>query len=388
MLMLLEVTERPFLGDDSSPSTTEQCVAIGPPRNSGSDCNKFSRLYVTFSDTLAQSASRNGRSSRMARTTLALKTLRARPKNQKDAGGIEDVGGAHLFAHLGAFAASIAQTGIRDDSKGRYLRIEEVIPRGRSMTIVTRSGYYGEAGLTYDTTTGKITHKNKKDEALTLVTRTSFYAPPGAKLCVAALEYKPGALHGGVLIDAFRRSMLDQYENFFFPIETVQEKDAWSASGRLKEVSVVQHQRSLSLADSTDPNRTNEVVIGEVVHSALPPKGTHSWPAKVWDALRNRQVDAATFIGLRSTNDGADPDESVFVTIERDGQQKKFELGSDGKPSIREVLTQDGEEPLDIKDFHQSVDNIVRGFYKDLDFGWKATWLQGEAAKKWEAFRW
>lgn len=163
------------------------------------------------------------------------------------------------------------------------------------------------------------------------------------------------------------------------------ERDAWAASGNLTEVSVVRHDRPLELSRGLDDDRIEETVLGRVVYTALPPKGRRSWPARVWTGLQNGQIEAATFVGVRRDDplSTASPDDSVYVTVERDGRQKKFELGTDGVPSIRQVLTEDGQEQLSIDAFHHAVDGCVRAFYESTDYGWSGKWLTTEEATRW-----
>lgn len=325
----------------------------------------------------------------MPRTTLGLRTLRARPRTKDIVGGNDDVDGLPLMMHLGAYLHDRMSDPIRDDSKSRYLRVTEVHPRGRSITVVTKSGHYGEAGVTFHIETHEQTHSKSALEAATLETRTTFWAPPGAIDLVVAFEMKRGASHGGFLLDDFRRWMREHHDHFFFPSETVMEKEAWAASGELTEVSVVRHDRPLELSRGIDPDRTDERVLGRMVYTALPPKGQGAWPTRVWTGLRNGQIDAAAFLGLRRNDEAShtSPDESVYVTVRRDNRQKRFELGTDGVPSIREVLTDDGQDALDLRAYHAAVDSAVRAFYEDTDRGWSDAWVTASDADDWVAHR-
>lgn len=326
----------------------------------------------------------------MPRTSLGLRTLRARPKNKDLTGGIDDVGGVHLMARLGAYLHERSGDPVKDDARNRYLRVKQVIPRGRSITVVTESGYYGEVGVTYNVETHAETHTKGEDEAATTETRTTFWCPPGTSHVVVALELRPGSLHGGILLDGFRRKMIDEHENLFFPSTTVMEKDAWAASGELTEVSVVMQARPIDLSTGIDKKRqAPDTVLGRRVYTALPPKGSSTWPNRVWEGLRAGKIRASSFVGVRTTDEASaeNPDESVYVTVQRDGRSKKFELGSDGIPSIRLSLTDDGEPALSNDAFHAVVDANVRDFYKDMDLAWNAKWVEADAADEWVAYR-
>lgn len=304
-------------------------------------------------------------------------------------GGNEDVNGVALMAWFGAYLHHRTEVPYRDDVRSRYLRVTQVIPRGRSLTIVTRSGTFGEGGATYHVETNEETHVRSELEATTSETRTTVWAPPAATNYVAAYEIKRGALHGAILLDDFRAWMRQRHENFFFVSETVMERDAWAESGDLTEVSVVRHNRPLNLSHGVDADRRAETVLGRVVYTALPPKGQRHWGERVWETLRNGQVEAGTFVGIRrdDEDDTRGPDESVFVTVERDGRSKKFELGTDGVPSVRLLLTEDHQSALGLDAFHAAADERVRNFYEDIDQGWAPEWIQSDAASEWVAFR-
>jgi hypothetical protein len=252
------------------------------------------------------------------------------------------------------------------------------------------SGVFGEVGTTYNIQTHQPTHERTAVESSTTETRMLIWSPPGTTHIVSAIELKQGALHGGVLIEAFREEMLRRFENFFFPTETVMEQAAWAVSGNLTEVAVVQHQQHLDISVDTDSDRSSEYIRGSVIHTAVPPKGMNAWPQQVWEKIRNRQLSAAAFVGLRrydeESSDG--PEEQVFVTVERDGRQKKFALGTDGVPSVRLVLTEDGHPALSPKKFMQAGDLAAKDFYADLDLGWKSSWTRGATAQGWLAHRW
>lgn len=327
----------------------------------------------------------------MPRTSLGVRTLRVRPKNKKlFAGGIDDVDGVHVMARLAAYLHDRIADPIKDDSKNRYLRVKEIIPRGRSLTVITESGYFGEAGVTYDVVTHAETHVKGESEAATTETRTTFWCPPGTAYVVVALELRPGTLHGGILLDGFRRKMIDEHENLFFPSTTVMEKNAWAESGNLTEVSVVMQARPIDLSVGIDGEReAPDTVLGRRVYTALPPKGSSTWPNRVWEGLREGKIKAASFVGVRTTDEESaeNPDESVYVTVSRDGRTKKFELGSDGIPSVRLALTDDSQPALGIDAFHAVVDSNVRDFYKDVDLAWNPKWIEDDAADEWVAYR-
>lgn len=184
--------------------------------------------------------------------------------------------------------------------------------------------------------------------------------------------------------------MIDEHQNFYWPSKTLLEKDAWAASGELTAVSVVLEKRPINISTGIDPDReAPDTVVGRRVYTALPPKGTKAWPERMWSGLRNGKIDAAAVVGLQMTDENSpeNPDESVYVTVERDGRSKKFELGTDGIPSVRLSLTEDHEPALGLDDFHREVDANVRDFYKDVGFSWNNKWATASTAQEWLKYR-
>ena len=64
----------------------------------------------------------------------------------------------------------------------------------------------------------------------------------------------------------------------------------------------------------------------------------------------------------------------VFVTLIRDGRTKKFELGTEGAPSIREVLNDSTEETLDTQALVARCTDRVSDLCDRKGATWDAAW--------------
>ena len=116
---------------------------------------------------------------------------------------------------------------------------------------------------------------------------------------------------------------------------TVNEGEAWAEAAELTEVEVRVEGKNADIADGLS------VKVGKVSHIARPEK-RHRFPGKLLESLHDEQA----LRRVVSVPDLPD-DRQVFVTLVRDGRTKKFELGTEGAPAIREVLNDSGEDTLD-----------------------------------------
>lgn len=66
----------------------------------------------------------------------------------------------------------------------------------------------------------------------------------------------------------------------------------------------------------------------------------------------------------------------MYVTLERDGRQKKFLLGSDGAPRMREVLNEGDEAALDAAAFIGRCTEKVSDLADRTGGTWDTKWSQ------------
>lgn len=324
----------------------------------------------------------------MPHSTLSMKLMRARPRKKGEAGSLENIDGIPLHVHVRQYVETLHGATIIDQKNKRYFKVEDLKRDGRAVTVLGEAGYFGEEGNTYRVADGELTHTKSDEEAATARVRTTIFVPPHADFAIAAIESRRGVPNGNLFIDRFLRDMRQRFDTMFFPIDTVLEKDAWSAAGNLKAIQVVKPKYQMNLSSGIDQGRDREQVEGNLTLTGMPPKGMKYWPKSIWDKIRNQELDAAVFLRAREEGEHADPDENVLVTIERDDRQKTFELGSDGKPSVREVLTTSGQALLDDDQFFKRAGDSVRGLYLDMDKAWEQSWFGGPWPDAWVAYRW
>lgn len=303
------------------------------------------------------------------RTSASLNTIRVSPIKKDTEISLDDIDGFSLLEHFYAYAKELERgTGIRDEVKGRYLRITSVEARGHCVLIETESGSFGESANTYDTLNGEIVRKNKSHEAFARTTRSALYMVPKSPFAVYVKEHKFGAQTGWMVMEQFRHALIAEIPGFYLPVETVQEDVSWKESADLEEVRVVMHHTPLDLSTGIDGGRKSETVAGRLAYSALPPRGVRYFSKKVLRGIFSGTLDPVSFVGLRPTylggpDGGGDPDKSVLVKLSRDGQTKTFELGKEGTPMVREMLSDHGEPALTSEEFFKKSMDMTADLY-------------------------
>ncbi|RAD74035.1 hypothetical protein DN508_33645, partial [Burkholderia multivorans] len=142
----------------------------------------------------------------------------------------------------------------------------------------------------------------------------------------------------------------------------VTEGEAWREAAKLTEVEVRVTGKSADVADGLT------VKVGRVSHVARPERRGF-FPGKLLGELHRTSV-AAEVVAV----DELPEDHDVFVTMVRDGRTKKFQLGSEGAPAIREVLNDSNEEALDVDKLVETCTEKVRDLLARTGGEWDAAW--------------
>ena len=78
--------------------------------------------------------------------------------------------------------------------------------------------------------------------------------------------------------------------------------------------------------------------------------------------------------------DGREIDDT-FVTVSRDGREKTYSIDKEKVPSVRVLISNDGEPPLTNQPFLTECLNEVRDFYQGMGFSWQESWRSGPWTK-------
>lgn len=205
----------------------------------------------------------------------------------------------------------------------------------RVEVVDLRVGAYGEAGELVDTDTGTPVGRIEDNQAPTGENRALLFVPEHGESAYFLAEESSRGSAGSHILRLFKKHFSGYTSEITMVTSTVTEGEAWAEAAELTEVEVCVEGKSADVADGL------RVQVGKVSHIARPEK-RHRFPGKLLKNLHSEQV-------LRRIVAVSDlpEDHDVFVTMVRDGRTKKFQLGTEGAPAIRELLNDSGEDTLD-----------------------------------------
>lgn len=160
----------------------------------------------------------------------------------------------------------------------------------------------------------------------------------------------------------FKTHFVEYTDQITMKTALVTEDEVWREAAELKEVEVRVTGKSADVADNL------KVKVGRLSYVARPEKGRF-FQRDLLDELHRASV-AAQVVSV----DELPEDHDVFVTMERDGRRKKFQLGSEGTPAIREVLNDSNEEVLDVDELVERCTQRVRGLLSRTGGEWHPAW--------------
>ncbi|MBQ9917121.1 MAG: hypothetical protein IJO71_07975 [Microbacterium sp.] len=312
----------------------------------------------------------------MPKRTIGMETIRVRPgRNRKSKfGKLSEIDGHDLLHIFHGWVASIPPDDLVDHQRGRYTKITHVTPRGRSVLVEIEAGYFGTAGQTFDVATHAISHSRSAGESATIMTRLVFAVAPDADFGVFVSEREGMSGGGPDLVKRFRHDLISHYPTFAFDVDTVIESDAWSKGADLLAVTAVAYSVPVDLAHGVV---AVPVLKGRLQQRLEPEKGQKALPAGLLTALQDHKIKASDFMALP---DGQSIDDT-FVTVSRDGREKTYAIDKQKVPSVRVLISNDGEPPLTNQTFLTECLNEVRDLYQGMGFSWQESWRSGPWTK-------
>ena len=142
----------------------------------------------------------------------------------------------------------------------------------------------------------------------------------------------------------------------------VTESEVWAKAAELTEVEVRVEGKSVDVADGPHAE------VGKVSHVARPQRGKR-FSRRLLKDLK----DEKTLKRIVSVADLPE-DHRVWVTMEHDGRTKKFELGTEGAPAIREVLNETTEPTLETSELVVKCTERVTNLCERHGAAWKTSW--------------
>ncbi|WP_130865000.1 hypothetical protein [Acidipropionibacterium timonense] len=247
-----------------------------------------------------------------------------------------DLDGADLLEVFHDWVTAIPEEDQSFAKQQTYVRVESVIRVGARVEFLDlRVGSYGEPGEVRDIKTGTVVHTITDDEAPVGSNRALLFVPlVGERAYFLAEESSRGSA-GGRIMAMFKHHFSTTMDTVTLVTSKAVEAESWLELANLTEVEVRTTGKSVDVADGPD------VKVGRVSYLARPERGLKFFPRR----LLGRLTDQDVLKQIVSVQD-LDPSHEVYVTMQQGGRSRKFLLGDESGPAIRELLSAAGDPPL------------------------------------------
>ncbi|RJF41881.1 hypothetical protein D4740_07315 [Actinomyces sp. 2119] len=226
-----------------------------------------------------------------------------------------------------------------------------------------RVGSYGERGEVLDVSTGEVVHEITDDEAPVGSIRALLFVPEKGERAYFFAEESSRGSAGGRIMGMFKRYFSNYSDSVTMDTAREVEAEAWIELANLTEVEVRVAGKSVNIEDGSI------VKVGRLSYIARPERGLKFFPQKLLGKL-SRQDILKEVVSVPEF----DTDYEVYVTMERDRRSKKFLLGQNSGPAIREVMTEAGEAPLSDKILVERCAERVSDLLQRHGGVWESAW--------------
>jgi hypothetical protein len=249
-----------------------------------------------------------------------------------------------------------------------YVRLQATRRSGRSLILQFESGRFGEEGKIRDIQTHKEVGGFTRTNATAVITHGVLLVPKSGTGALVYTERSAGQGGMSALTDHFLETFNARFPDHLMKRHSIVRSEAWLRAAQLTKVEgTVRRYRTDTASDQGDN------VIGDLRHTFVPTRGEKYLPRRVWEGLRNRQINRARFLGF---SEDTELDE-VEVTLTDGKQSKTFEVGNEKTPNLNLVLTNSGEAaPTDRKILNTALDEAAEIF---RHYG--IEWNEGDAIR-------
>lgn len=274
-----------------------------------------------------------------------------------------DLDGEDLLDIFETWAKSLDTSDTHNEKRQTWVSVAAVMRYApRVIMLDLRVGAYGEPGDLVDISTGAPVGQINDHQAPTGENRAMLFVPERGERAHFLSEESSRGSAGGHILRLFKKHFSQYTDQITMVTAPVNEGEAWREAAKLTEVEVRVTGKSADVADGLT------VKVGRVSHVARPER-RGVFPGKLLGELHRTSV-AAEVVAV----DELPEDHDVFVTMVRDGRTKKFQLGSEGAPAIREVLNDSNEEALDVDKLVETCTEKVRDLLARTGGEWDAAW--------------
>jgi hypothetical protein len=274
-----------------------------------------------------------------------------------------DLAGEDLLDIFETWISKLSIADTHDQERQNWVKVENVMRYAPRVVLVQLSvGSYGEPGDIIETGTGRSVFHMDDSQAPTGENRAVLMVPATGESAFLLAEESARGSAGGRILRLFKSYFSQYTSTITMKTETVTESEAWSQHAALKEVEVRIKGRSTDIADGP------HVEVGTLSHIARPHRQAF-FPQGLLPQLHKRRV-VGQVVGIGEVPDDAD----VYVALESEGRRKKFMLGTEGAPAIREVLNAPDEPTLDSKTLVATCADKVSDLLGRTGGTWDSKW--------------
>lgn len=301
----------------------------------------------------------------MGRRVLTVREISFHEKwkrNDKELGP-HDLLGQNLLELFQTWASDTAVEPHVDEKTQRWHCIQSTERIGlRLLLIRAKIGNFGENGEVVNIDTQEVEMQLTENQAATVICRLLLVVPPLRTSAFLMSEESSLGAAGGAILKHFRTDFREHNQDVTMQYKMSVESEAWTEHAKLKEVEVQIKARPKDLADDI----TTEV--GTLCHIAKPEK--RKWFGRSLLGKLNDKKQLAALVGVSELNE----EHEVYVTMQRDGRQKKFALGDESAPRIREVLNEATEQPVEDEKFLEVCIDKAKDLMFRLNEEWQDDW--------------
>lgn len=261
------------------------------------------------------------------------------------------------------WVTSLNATQTHDHKRQRWVRVAGTTRLTEQVVLVDlRVGSYGEGGELVDITTGNVAHVIGNHEAPTGQNRLALFVPKRGARAYFLSEGSTRGDAGGHIRRLFMTHFRGLTNQIVMEMQAVTEGDVWVEAAKLTEVEIRLEGKAADLADG------NEVNVGRISYIAKPKKRA-VFPNSMIGKLRSKDF-LTKVVGVPDLPEERD----VYVTMKRDGRIKKFVLGVEESPTLRQVLNDTHENPLTTEQFVEVCVEQVSALCDRTGEVWDSAW--------------
>lgn len=302
-----------------------------------------------------------------------------RPKHPTHQRSVSDIeGGIGVLGFFKSFLDFQKSRGfIKDEKKQRVLGILRYSSYSRTLLVTTISGSFGEEADLINIDDGSDAGTINENQAAVRESRILLACPKGTDIAQLAIEYRNEA-DSYLLLCAFKNQLKSIYPDISFQLNKIHETDDWIKNGRLIEISIPLNAitNQLEVASGPDEDSERAVTVGSLSLCIKPPSGAGYIEQGIWDMLPHSGLEKNAYLTVPDVIETKDIKElGASATIEgNNGAKKKFLIGNEKFPTIRELLTEDGEPYYDNPKFKSYVCDAIMIRYRKGGLKLRSDW--------------